>query len=80
MIDELLKKFAESAQKWGWEESDTQPSQDVKTAKSQLLAEILKVIGEDEFLGNLKWCTYRNELRAEQRTKLKELFNVKEKL
>lgn len=50
-------------------------------AKAQLLAEILKVIGEDEeeVLGEEFEIWGRNQLKAELRTKLEQLFNVKEK-
>lgn len=79
MIDEILERLLAVEP-----ESDEGERTELITAKAQLLAEILKVIGEDEEYPTNKIRQnsinlYRNQLRVELRTKLEQLFNVKEK-
>lgn len=86
MIDEILDWLAgmHSTKPKGWNDEMV-----TSTAKAQLLAEILKVIGEDEpfSLDNEKKYSEfdlearsieaQNKLRQLQRTKLEQLFKEK---
>ena len=84
MIDRLILDYTKKQ----WINSSPYHMEDFKV---QLLAEILKVIGEDETYEDLvlednamhkavwEGRYIRNKLRAEQRAKAEELFNEKEK-